>query len=289
MNKKITRGKDGKLYNGKGTQGGLAPVPPAVVSPINEQLDKLAGNNNSPVRALTPYPKLDMYELESRRLASEHANQLVFPIDESELTDDQKDKIRSNATRIGVSYEEVLESVLTNKIAYLNVVSKSPSRQNFQEKLFAQYLIKNKIAKEVEKLPSGGKNALYIINGEVRSMADGLTYDQISKASVKSLDFKIVLHDGKVGYITAKHTKEDGGAQTNQMKDVVLTLKQFYKKEQDKNFFLIANIDGEHYTKKRKQYNNKNYIEYLTSIFKSNKIVITNYLNFAEDIKRIQY
>ena len=283
--KKLTRGKDGKLYNGKGSKGGLALSAPAITSmkPVPPKVVE-----TSPV-SLKPYPALDMYEIESRRLASEQAAALRFPIEESALTESEKEKIASNALRIGVSYEEVLQSVLTDKIAYLNVVSKSPSRQNYQEKLLAGYLLKNKAVKKIEKLPTSGQHALYIINGEVRSMADGLTYDQISKASVKSLDFKIELHDGKIGYVTAKHTKDDGGSQANQMKDVVLTLKQFYRKEQDKDYFLVANIDGEHYTKKRKNYGNKNYIEYLTGIFKSDKIVITNYINFSEDIKRIKY
>lgn len=33
---KITRGKNGKLYNGKGTKGGLAPTPPAKGNPISK-------------------------------------------------------------------------------------------------------------------------------------------------------------------------------------------------------------------------------------------------------------
>lgn len=60
MSKKITKGKDGKLYYGKGTQGGLAPQPPQLPAPAKSKPDTL----NSPTINLEGKPLIRRTKLQ---------------------------------------------------------------------------------------------------------------------------------------------------------------------------------------------------------------------------------
>lgn len=60
MSKKITRGKDGKLYYGKGTQGGVAPQPPQLIAVPNLNLP--ASPNSSPAPSHIPAAAVSVSE-----------------------------------------------------------------------------------------------------------------------------------------------------------------------------------------------------------------------------------
>lgn len=225
----------------------------------------------------------DIYDEAASKLAKEAADALTMPISLESLTSADKEKITNNAERYGLTYEEVLKSVLTDKVAYLNVVGKTTSRQGLPEKVFKEYVEKEKIVSSIVKLPTGGKDAVYLIDGVIRSRQDGLTDKEISAAGVKSLDFKIVTKQGKIGYIAAKHTKIDGGSQDNQYNDILTTLKH-YKPNSD--FLLIANVDGEYYTKHRNKHS-KNYIEFMKETYNYPNVFITTYKTFKSELGNI--
>lgn len=229
-------------------------------------------------------PEPDIYDVAAAKLAKEAADALVMPISIDSLTATEKEKIVNNAERYGLSYNEVLKSVLTNKVAYLNVVGKTTSRQGLPEKVFKEYVEKENIVSSIAKLPAGGKDALYLIDGVIRSKTDGLTDKDISNAGVKSLDFKIVTKKGKIGYIAAKHTKLDGGGQDNQYNDILTTLKHY--DPTNKDFLLILNVDGEYYSKYRNKHG-KSYIDFMKETYNHPNVFITTYKTFKTDLGKL--
>ena len=225
----------------------------------------------------------DIYDEAASKAAKEAADAISMPMSEAQLTAEDKSKIANNAERYGLSYDEVLNSVLNDKVSFLNVVGKATSRQNIPEKIFKEYVEANKIVSSIEKLPAGGKDALYLIDGKIRSRKDGLTDANISAAGVKSLDFKIITKKGKTGYIAAKHTRADGGSQDNQYNDILTTLKHYVPND---DFLLIANVDGEYYTKHRNKHG-KSYIDFMKETYNHKNVYITTYKTFKEELGKL--
>lgn len=105
---------------------------------------------------------------------------------------------------------------------------KSPIRQNLEEKLISEYI-------GLPKLPARGKNCIrFNSNGDI-------VHENTSHAT-KSADFKI-----GDWYITQKYTKDFGGAQDNQYKDIVDFIRYGTKKHK-----IIALVDENYWYNKNK-------------------------------------
>lgn len=227
--------------------------------------------------------QLCIYEIAEKDLISfirSRLDQKTFPIKESDLKEEEKTKIISAARQIGADLPLFTSEVLNSKNFYMLVVEPSISRMSYYEPTFIKYIKALNIVKDIVKLPSNTKDSLYLKNGELfKGISD--------KDASKSLDMKVTLKDGRVGYLTHKFTKEAGGSQDNQLADVKKTLNHYIgsNKDKDKNFFLVANVDGAYYT--NKILGKTSILEDLRNSYNIKGIRITTQYDFKDIIQTI--
>lgn len=167
-------------------------------------------------------------------------------------TPETLNKISKYSDKFGFEYRKVLELFKTNEI-FRATFSKDPSKQSFHQSLAIDFIktLKYVDDKNTLLLPAGGKNALYIISGQ---LIEGKNITTNKKP--KSIDFLIKLNNNKVIYCTHKYTKEAGGAQDNQLNDVILFMENS-KNLISNNVFCLAILDGDYYSKKIQDINLK--------------------------------
>lgn len=160
--------------------------------------------------------------------------------------------LRNNEKNIGIKIENwskkfgLNPSVVRKKIVDDNVFSlhyiKDPSKQNFYEKLAAKHIEGFLNVKNFKNLSGSGTNALVIHNGLL------LLRNNVTAETVKTIDFEWD-YKGTKCYATHKYTKNFGGAQDNQYKDVRDFMKNARGNNQEKVLF-FAICDGDYYQKK---------------------------------------
>ena len=117
--------------------------------------------------------------------------------------------------------------------------AKNPSKQNFYEKMAAERIKKIKFIGDFKNLPN---QYLYVLRGAIIKKNYLKVYPQ-----AKTIDFSFKYKKYQI-YVSHKYTKESGGAQDNQYKD----LQDFIKKCRDcktSNHFFLAIADGDYYNK----------------------------------------
>lgn len=149
-------------------------------------------------------------------------------------------------------YDKEVEAELFNKILendfYATQFAKDPLKQNFAENFQLKFLNKYK-SKDIKKLPSHGKKAYYLINGQ---LITNKTKKPTEGDATKSIDLVRDKPSGKEFYY-AKYTNEDGGAQDNQFKDGCLFIQQadkYCSDIKDGTKFILL-VDGPYYDRKK--------------------------------------
>jgi hypothetical protein len=152
-------------------------------------------------------------------------------------------KIASWADKFGYSHEEIEDKIKNDEI-FRCVFAKDPAKQNLYQTLASTYIKSLDAVKNFKILPSGGKDAIYLISGK---KFFGKDLENKSK-NIKSIDFQ--WNTGKfVFYASHKYTKETGGAQDNQYIDVQNFLRSTIDCN-EKNTIFIAICDGRYYLEK---------------------------------------
>lgn len=125
------------------------------------------------------------------------------------------------------------------------ILQKNPTKQTFHEHYAFNLLKENTpYLKEIYNLSVGGKDALYLQNGQVINKQE-----KSRENTTKSIDFHIVLNVKGIDYniyVMNKYTKEAGGSQDNQYHDVVEWSKQTIGVKEE-NIYFIAILDGNYY------------------------------------------
>lgn len=136
--------------------------------------------------------------------------------------------------------------------------AKDPIKQSLHQNTAIKFIknLENVIESKTLIMPTGGKNAFYLISGQLIE-GKNLTTDK----KPKSIDFLITLKNDKKIYCTHKYTKENGGSQDNQLNDV-LNFMENSRTLSSKYIYCLAILDGEYYRKKihniNKKYQTKN-------------------------------
>lgn len=177
----------------------------------------------------------------------------------------KRDKKYAEEHDVSLPYVRYKKKTDTN---FLLLFAKNPTRETIHQ-TYAIETIKQNLPyfSSFRALPAGGKNALYIISGEI----SGQEARKKTKRAVKSIDAEGILNvAGKEIriYFSLKYTKDAGGAQDNQYGDLIAFLKEGAKSE-EKDVFFIAIADGEYYRKRETKYAEKeeSRLEYLNSAF----------------------
>ena len=146
--------------------------------------------------------------------------------------------------RFGYSKEEIKDKIKDDPMFAAHFAIE-PRRQNIHETIALLWLQQVEGIENCEKLPGSGKNAIYVTSdGEIRP---GKEFNK--KPPSKSMDFRWKTGDTTF-YATHKYTKEGGGNQDSQYKEVKELLDKFLKCE-DESCALVAIVDGAYYTPKK--------------------------------------
>ena len=175
------------------------------------------------------------YEEEYRKAYKENVS-----FSEQHLLEGKLDnKIKIFCDLFGFDRNLVISEIKRSKIVKA-IFAINPNKQNFYEKQAGQWI---KLINNVENFKNLPNRALWIVNGGVVSKEEKERSGSIAQA--KTIDFKWEFI-GKTFYASHKYTKESGGSQGSQYKD----LRSFIieaNKSVKKDIFFIAIADGEYY------------------------------------------
>lgn len=151
-------------------------------------------------------------------------------------------RIKTYIWRFGFSQTDV-ENKIANDDMFAAHFTKEPRRTGLHEKEAAKWLNELDQVEEFQVLPKSGRDAFYISSdGEVRQNMIG--------APSKSLDFR--WKTGKfIIYASHKYTREGGGNQDSQYKEIAHLLEMFQKARESEQVILLAIVDGPYYTESR--------------------------------------
>ena len=147
------------------------------------------------------------------------------------------EKIGRRAEEFGLTSDEIIKDIESCKTAVIPFC-KNPNKQNFYEKIAAD-MIKDMYGVDgFEKLPN---QSLYVSDGVVFKNKEHKKYPK-----AKTLDFKFRYKNYTI-YASHKYTKDSGGSQDNQYKD----LQDFIIQSRDTKIpqtVFIAIADGDYYS-----------------------------------------
>lgn len=158
---------------------------------------------------------------------------------------------------------EFLQQIVLEDIFLINQILKSPTKQNYQENTAKKYILQNYPEfKDFKILPKNSTKSLYIANGLIIDKNNLSTNNH-----TKSIDFQWKYLKFNI-YATHKYTKESGGAQDNQYKDIISFLEHAKQHTKGENLF-VAICDGEYYLK------NNRLNDLKTKVLNTNCVVCT--------------
>ena len=154
--------------------------------------------------------------------------------------------------------------------------------KNLENKHFISSL---PLIENFEQLPSGGNDALYVVNGKIVNGKD-----KDDQKTGKSIDFKWeYTFNGKTltFYATHKYTKSAGGSQDNQYKDV----QEFHTESRNcinENILLLSITDGPYYLLKETSVKKQNLtkLDYLSKQYKGFRNLATTTNTLIKDISK---
>ena len=150
-------------------------------------------------------------------------------------------KIETYSDRFKYTSAEITEKISKDPM-FAAQFAKEPRRQGIHEKLASKWLDEIECVSNFQVLPKSGANALYVdSDGEVRKIR--------RNPKSKSLDF--MWTTGKTTcYAMHKYTKQSGGDQDNQFKEMEALLRRFIECR-DESCILIVIVDGPYYNDKK--------------------------------------
>lgn len=156
-------------------------------------------------------------------------------------------RIQHFSEQFGISEERywtALEADPTGPLA--STLAREARRQNIHEKHAADFIAKMDDVTDFEKLPSLGPNALYLNRD-----GQDVTGKQLGKAPKpsKSIDFRWRTA-GLRCLAAQKYTKEGGGNQDSQFKELELLLRNYAQRTYN-GMALFILVDGAYYTHER--------------------------------------
>ena len=182
------------------------------------------------------------YEDIERAAWRDNAQQVVSRLETADS--DLAKRIATFVDRFGYSGPEVEEKIINDPM-FAAHFAKEPRRTGLHQKEAAKWLQGLDAVSEFSILPASGKRALYVTSdGEIQSGA-------ILKGSKpsKSLDFQW-LTGSVVCYAMHKYTREGGGNQDSQYKEMRDLLRNFQSCS-DRGCLLMVIVDGPYYSDRK--------------------------------------
>lgn len=151
MGKKITKGKDGKLYYGKGTQGGLAPQPPQIAAlpntPKNVVVNAAAVPSGEQTQAKRTKLQQEMYTyLQQTNAAQAPKTQAILNILVANKNGIHRCCLREELRKQGIDVGQPAAHIRDLRNAGVNIPKQSPStcpihnKSETLDRLFTPYI-----------------------------------------------------------------------------------------------------------------------------------------------------
>lgn len=202
-----------------------------------------------------------------------------------------REKIRKKMNKIGLVLSdrdvENLLNVYKSNPVLASELAKDPGRQSFHETQFGDWLsnLPSEIFNTVKRLPSSGKNALYVCSGKVFA-----NKDKPEGMIGKSIDFSFK-SSGCIYYVSHKHTTDEGGGQDNQHSN----LQDFLREAQSSsasNVFFLGICDGDYYdrpSQKNRNISRKEYMDKYVSGANTKVLSSVDLIDFIAKKSNIKY
>jgi hypothetical protein len=181
-----------------------------------------------------PIPDFETEVLEVARKNMAEVIPLLDARDEGML-----EKIYNFSVRFGFSQADVEAKIRSDKM-FLARFAKDPGKQKIHEKIAARFIEQLPSVRDFKSL---GHNALQLVGGTIMKRADARM--QGATGGAKSLDFEWI-SCGIEFYASHKYTKDSGGAQDNQYRDLKEFIQEASKSGRQGRMFL-AIADGPYY------------------------------------------
>lgn len=148
-------------------------------------------------------------------------------------------KIDNFSKKYLIEKDYIKKQILNSEPISLAQFAKNPTKQNFFEGIASNFIRNIRGVFDFEKLPN---NKLYVCDGSLIEKKDLQLYPK-----AKTIDFSWRFKNLYI-YCSHKYTKDSGGAQDNQYKDLQDFISQCRdNKKRNKVFIVVA--DGEYYQK----------------------------------------
>jgi len=137
------------------------------------------------------------------------------------------------------SDKQMLAFIISNPLAAMSF-AKNPSRQSIAENIQINYLTCDR-GFPIKRLPGNGSKSIRIYNGNL------ITGSHNPVGSTKTID-AVAKYDDYTDFICFKYVKDNGGAQDNQISDVINFLKAAieYTINYHDNTLFTAVVDGDY-------------------------------------------
>jgi hypothetical protein len=222
------------------------------------------------------------YDAEERKELAKNVRQARAEILRPNIPEHLVTKLTNYGVKHNLEYEYVLYKARIDDVFLLNFV-KDPAKQTFHQRSAAEFIKKINGVKDFVSLPSKGPGSKFVHGGIV------VEYEQIKDSSLhtKSIDFEWQYKKANglivTCYATHKHTKEAGGSQDNQFKDVQSFLGNAVSHHGQNYFFAIC--DGAYYQMAYQQYANK--IDFLNQTYSGNRCIALTVNDLEFQLRKI--
>lgn len=184
-----------------------------------------------------PPPDYDKIEQKKWR---ENAKKVVSRLDNRDRN--LAKRIQTFVSRFGYPRNQVEAKIRRDRL-FASHFALEPRRTGLHENVAAKWINELDAVSNFETLSKSGKNAYYVTSdGEIRK---GMEHPP-----TKSLDFMWTTGN-TLFFATHKYTKESGGNQDSQFKEVRHLLELFQKGNISGDIVLIAIVDGPYYNSRR--------------------------------------
>ncbi len=210
----------------------------------------------------------DLPSLDYKKKFQERLRKNIADMKENKTSPDYLKKVRNFIEKFELNEREIMEKYEKDEIFALFFV-KDPGKQSFHEKAAAEFIkslnksLDIKLFQNFRNLPTGGKNALYISNGNVidyntrKGKSDGKSIDFYWEYNYKNKKLKF--------YASHKYTEASGGSQDNQRIDIE-SFMEGARSSRSSNEKFYAITDGEYYKDMREDLNDMHGNSHVKSI-----------------------
>lgn len=168
----------------------------------------------------------------------------------------RKEAVINFANKVGLSPDVLWYNFCTDDLSPLHYAI-DPTKQTLHQSVAAEWIESLPMVLNFKTLPGDGPDALFVSGGYL------MRADQLANADIpKSIDFywETVDSDGVIlkFYAAHKYTKEDGGAQENQFRDLLSFALESSKLKKERGIRILSLSDGPFYQKTRRKTNSGN-------------------------------